>query len=372
MTRYPSQLILTPLRVITSIVLVVLVGLVGLAVLVVLVGLGSIGNVASADNTANATKLFSEAVALKDAGKYAEACGKFAESFEVDKQAGRPAPGTQLNLGECAEREGQLRKAYLLFDDAAADYSRRMKAAEASIAKDPNSAELKRDFDRAQAGMKLARERATALGPKLAKVVVRIAEPNAAGLSVKIGDRTVAPAAEVVDYFDTGNVAITVSAPGHEPFTTSARAESGKAIVVDVPSLARVSGARPIAEPSAPTPPTSRRQRKRVLIAASVGGGGVVVLGISTVLGLGAKSDYNDAKEPCASVDGKLVCPTQADRDAVASAFRKADVATVLGIGGLALVGVGAYLYFTAPREGVVVTPMASSSAAGVSISGRF
>lgn len=324
-------------------------------------------SIAHADNAADATKLFEEAGALQKEGKYAEACVKFEKSYELDKAAGRPAPGTQLNLGECAERAGQLRKAYLLFDDAAMEYGRRAKAAEGAIAKDPNSAELKRDLERANAGVRVARERADALGPKLAKVVVRIAEPAVDGLSIRIGDRAVPPASEVIEYLDTGNVTVTATAPNRTAFSSSVRAESGKQVVVEVPALAIVGG-----DTRDPGPVGPRRQRKRVLLAAGVGGTGVVLFGVSVVLGLGAKSDYNDAKANCDSVSGKLVCPDEASKAAVTKAFDKADSATILGIAGLALAAGGAVLYFTAPKEGVVIAPVASSSSAGVSVSGRF
>ncbi len=332
--------------------------------------LGATIHVANADSASDATKFFAEAVALKEGGKYAEACGKFEQSFQLDKQAGRPAPGTQLNLGECAEREGQLRKAYLLFDDAEKDYGRRAKAAETSIAKDPSSAELKRDLERALAGRKLARERADALAPRLAKVVVRIAEPAVSGLSIQIDDRSVAPASEVIEYLDGGNVAITATAPGRDPFTTSAKAEPGKSVVVEIPALKVVGGGG--GEPPRPAGPVSRRQRKRVLISAALGGTGLVVAGVSIILGLGANSDYKDASSRCTSVGGKLVCPDEPTRKAVDDAFAKADTATILGIAGVGLLAAGAVVYFTAPKETLTVTPMASSTTAGVSLSGRF
>lgn len=349
MTLYPGGRILSAVRAITLIWLVL------------------VATIAHADNASDATKLFEEAVALKEGGKYAEACAKFAKSFEADKLAGRPAPGTQLNLGECAEREGQLRKAYVLFDEAEKDYGRRAKGTEASLAKDPNSAELKRDLERAQAGMRVARERADALAPRLAKVVVRIAEPAVDGMSVRIGDRSLPPAAEVIEYLDGGTVNITATAPNREPFSTSAKAESGKQVVVDVPALKVIGG--PKGEPPVVGP---RRQRKRVLIAAGVGGIGVVLLGVSTITGLGANSDYDKAAKNCTSVDGRLDCPNPADAAAVNKAFDKADTATILGIGGIALAAAGAVIFFTAPREGMTVTPMASSSSAGISLSGRF
>lgn len=353
MTLYPGTQILLSVRVITLIWLVLALPI-----------------AARADSASDATKFFAEAVALKDAGKYAEACGKFEQSFQLDKQAGRPAPGTQLNLGECAEREGQLRKAYVLFDDAEKDYGRRAKAAESAIAKDPASAELKRDLERAMAGQKLARQRADALAPRLAKVVVRVTEPAVPGLSVQIGDRSVAPASEVIEYLDGGNVAITASAPGRDPFTTSAKAEAGKSVIVEIPAL-KVGGSTGGERPG-PVGPVTRRQRKRVLIAGALGGGGLIVTGVSIVLGLGANSDYNAAAKNCDSVNNKLVCPDDQSAKAVDDAFAKADTATIIGIAGIGLLAASAIVYFTAPKETISVTPMATSTSAGVSLSGRF
>lgn len=320
--------------------------------------------VAHADSAADAIKLFDEGLALQKEGKYADACARFAKSFELDRQANRPAPGTQLNLGDCAEREGQLRKAYLLFDEAAHAYNQRARTAEAGLAKDPKSADLQRDLERANAGQRFARERADALGAKLGKVVVRIAEASTPGLTVSIGERSVPPGAEVIEYLDSGPVTITVRAPARQPFTATATAEAGKQIVIDVPSL--------LALETRDRDAGGRRQRKRVLLAGGLGAGGVVLLAVSTIVGLGANSQYKDATANCVEGPDGWICADPADSRAIDDAFGKADIATVLGIGGVALVATGAVLYFTAPKEGVAITPMASPTGAGVSIRGRF
>ena len=62
----------------------------------------------------HAAALFEEGRALGKAGQWAEACDRFAESLELV-----PAVGTQLNLADCLEREGKLRRAWQLFDGAA-------------------------------------------------------------------------------------------------------------------------------------------------------------------------------------------------------------------------------------------------------------
>src|SRR5512138_2427235 len=128
--------------------------------------------VAEAAHADDATDRFNEGQALKEAGKLKEACAKFLQSYDLDRKANRPAPGTQLNLADCAEHDGQLRKAYLLYDDSARAYDARAKAAEAAVAKDPNSVDAKRDLERATAGAKFAREHAQTVSLRLGKVVV--------------------------------------------------------------------------------------------------------------------------------------------------------------------------------------------------------
>jgi hypothetical protein len=63
---------------------------------------------------AEAQRLFDEARKLLDQGNTVEACKLFAKSLELER-----APGTLLNLGDCAEREGTPHKAWQLFDEAA-------------------------------------------------------------------------------------------------------------------------------------------------------------------------------------------------------------------------------------------------------------
>jgi len=67
-------------------------------------------NVARADTSA---ELFAQAQALKAQGKLEAACEKYAASYKLD-----PAPGTMLNLGDCAERRGDLARALTLYQDA--------------------------------------------------------------------------------------------------------------------------------------------------------------------------------------------------------------------------------------------------------------
>lgn len=320
-----------------------------------------------ADNVADALKLFEEGKALRDEGKWAEACDKFSKSNALNRK-----PGVQLNLGECAERDNQFRRAWLLYDDAAREYDRTRADADAKLAATPTDEEAKVESARAIAGAKLARERADALSPKLAKVIVRVAEPRTDGLSVRIGDRAVPPAAAIVELLDAGTVVITASAPGRTPFTIEAKAVAGKQVEVDVPALAPLGGGGGGGgDPVADKP---KRKASRVRLAFGLGGGGALLLVVSGAVALKARSDYNTAEKQCTrDADNNLVCGPELAKE-IDSAGTKADIATAVGIvGGLALAG-AVVVYFTAPREGVAVTPMVVSwpSGGGIAISGRF
>lgn len=303
---------------------------------------------AQPDNqAAEGARLFEEGRALVKEGKFAEACEKFAQSYQLDR-----APGTQLNLGDCAEREGKLRKAWLLFDDAARAYQKGGR----------------------EAAAKLARDRAVALEPRLATVIVKVAEPGLSGLVLRIGDHGAAPAAQIVEHLEPGAVTITASAPGHKPFTATVTCEVGKQITVEL-ALPPVNGAGepppgggvPRAEPA-----HGPRDPSRVRLAFGLGIGGGAAFVVSGILGLSARSTYQDAeRDHCTRTGGQLQCDDEG-LDAIDSAGTRANIATAVAIGGGALVAAGAILYFTAPREQIQVAPMASETSLGLAVGTRF
>jgi hypothetical protein len=228
-------------------------------------------------------------------------------------------------------------------------------------------------------GAKFARARADALAPKLATVVVRLAEPRVEGLVVRIGGRAVPPAAEITDRLDPGAVPIEVGATGREPFSTTANAALGEQVVVEVPALRALDGG---VAPGSPQPPPvidraagSRRQRSRVLIAAGVGGAGAIALGVAGAFAIAARSSYRayEAKqvelgciETC-TAEASEILGSYYDR-----AAGRADLATGFVIGGAALIAGGVVLYLTAPRERVTVAPAASATSVGLLASIRF
>lgn len=300
----------------------------------VLVGLVS---TARANPPPESTRLFDEGRALAKEGKYAEACAKFEQSLELDR-----APGTLLNYADCNEHLGHLALAYRLFDEVA-----RMSETD--------------NVDRA----KFARERARAVLARTGTVVVRLADARTPGLSITIAGREVAPAAELREVVDPGDVTIEVRAPDVQPFTKTGRAEPGRELVIEVPAF----------EPGiagGPLPEAERvRRPSRVTAAYTLGalGGASLVAGVIT--GVVAKSRYEAEIESgnCTSTNPP-VCNAEGFRNAN-DAVRLGNISTVLAVGGLIVIGAGAAVYLTAPRD-LVVIPTASAEAGGLAVVGRF
>ncbi len=294
-----------------------------------------------------ALRLFVEGRALADQGKYTEACQLYAKSYELERAA-----GTTLNLGDCAEREGKLRRAWLMYNAAASEYEKTQKPTRA----------------------KFARERANAVAAKLATVVLRIPGPRIEGLTIRIGDYEVPPAAEIVERLDPGQIPILVSAPGREPFSTTATVAGGSQVVFEVPVLRPIGGSADV-RGGAPAPASPRRQRSRVRLAAGAAGVGVIALGVSGALAWSADRLYDEQFRTTRCIDRPSPEPNECLPEglaAVESARTRSDIATVLAISGGALLVTSVVLYYTAPREHVTVAPVASPHALGLAVGGRF
>jgi tetratricopeptide (TPR) repeat protein len=295
--------------------------------------------VASAQANPQGAKLFEEGRTLAKAGKYAEACAKFAASLEID-----PAIGTQLNYADCHEKQGHNAEAWRLFDGAA-------------------DAEKITNPERA----KFARSRADALLPKLGVIVLKLATPDAPMLAVSINKRTLKAAPVIKEIVEPGEAAITVTAQGAAPFQATPKVEPGSTQEITVPAFGSAAIDTPVSGPETHT--KLRRKRSRVLLGYGLGGGGVVALGASVFIAMKAKSDYDKQESNGNCVDG--TCNGEGFK-AQNDAISLANVGTVIGIGGLALIGAGVAVILTAPTEGVVVAPTATASSAGISVVGRF
>ncbi|MDB4960935.1 MAG: Tetratricopeptide 2 repeat protein [Myxococcales bacterium] len=291
------------------------------------------------------TRLFEEGRELAKAGKYAEACERFEWSLAIDR-----APGTTLNYGDCLEKLGQLRKAFMMYDEAS------------------------REFDRASdARAGFARERASAVLGRLGTILVKIADPAIPGLVVELASQSVPPRREMTERFEPEEIVVTARAPGRQPFRASALVVAGTTVIVEVPVLEGLDVAPAVQAPRVVRVMGGGRSRGRVRLAFGLGVGGGVALIASSIIGIRAKQDYDAvATGPdCSRTGGPLVCSPDA-ASKIESAGSSADLATGVAVAGGLLVGTAVIVYVTAPREALTVTPTASASTVGMAISGRF
>ncbi len=323
----------------------------------------------SPDERAVAEVLFEQGRTLVEAGDFADACPKLAESQRID-----PAIGTMLWLADCYASNGQTASAWAWFVDASSVAAGRKDARE-----------------------QVARKKASALEAKLSRVMVVVPPgASATGLEVQRDGITLGHAEwGLAVPLDPGIHTLSARAPGHRPWSTTIRLPPGPTTLsVTVPILETA------ADPESPTPmpapviptdaattgqippptpvvPTDRRattpgywttQRS---LGVALAGAGVVGLVVGGIFSLEAKSTYDTSNSgPC---NASNVC-SQAGLDDRSSARNMATVATVvMGVGAAALVG-GVVTFFTAPRRGpaVTVTPGVSSGSASVWVSGAF
>jgi hypothetical protein len=313
--------------------------------------------------SAEAETLFREGKRLLKKGEIAEACDKFEASDRLE-----PTVGTELNLADCRERNGQLATAWAMFVKAAA-------------------AAKRADGDGKRAAE--ARRRAVALEPRLVYLTIVVRE--AARLDGLVIKRNATPIdAALWDQrvpVDPDEYEISGEAPGHVPWRTrvTVKAKSQK---VEVPMLdprpesAPVAAARgeasgrgagadagPI-EVGAKAPGPSRFTGRRKL-AVGFAAAGAVAAGVGIGFGVHARSleDQADA-----------ICPDVACTDAGAveinrTARRNALYANLGFAAGGALIAAATVLWLTgAPRARatMVVIPSLDADRAGVSVAGAF
>jgi hypothetical protein len=304
-------------------------------VLVAALVVGMLGTAAADSESA---RLFEEGRALAKDQKWDEACARFAKSLELDR-----ASGTLVNYADCQEHLGHLAQAWRLFDETA------------------RLSDKEGNAERA----KFARDRAQALVPKTSTIVVKLASADVPGLTVAVAGHNATIAEEIREVVDPGDITVEVSAPNYRTFTKQEHAEAGLRIVVDVPkleSLGREEGGGA----------TGERRRSRVLAAYTLGGVGAASLVTGILIGVVAKNRYDAEFEGtmpnCVRIDGKSRCnDLTPQNDAIALAH----IGTVVGVGGVVLMGTAAVVFLTAPRD-VAVIPTATASAGGLAVVGRF
>jgi hypothetical protein len=329
----------------------------------------------SRDDVARAEALFNAAKALTDAGQYADACAKFAESKRL-----APGIGVTLYLADCYERIGRTASAWTEFRSAEG----------LARARNDKRAEV-------------ARGHAQALEPRLERLTVLVGPTvPRAGLQV-MRDGTPVPSEELglAVAVDPGDHAVVVTTPGHasQTFTAHVGPENPNATIridrLDEPpsSAGEAGGAHagttaappPIgttAPPPAttglpelpPVPPPQDGAAARRWIGLGVGAVGIVGVGVGATFGLLAKVKLDQSNGGGCDATSDRCTPAgfPMRKDAASAAM----VSNVSFAAGAVLLAAGIVLYLTAPKPtpamGVVVTPAPVAGGGGAMVRATF
>lgn len=285
-------------------------------------------------------------------GKYEEACAAFEESQRLDPQL-----TTQFNIALCDEQLGKLASALAIYRELAEkddNASRRAKAADMIVQLDARAARLRIEVAE-------NRSRRDALVPP--------------GLEVNVNGVRATNYKDMP--IDLGTSKVEARAPGYLDWagTVTAKDEKQRVVVTITLDPDPAATTQPVIPPSPPPPPREQppRSLRKTLGMVGIIGGGAAIAG-SFTFGLLARSKWRDAKGVC----GGTICDSQADLDrgnALAESARtRGTIATVLAIGGGALVAGGIVLWMTAPKSehSVAIAPSASSSSVGLAVLGSF
>lgn len=298
-----------------------------------------------------AEALYRQARDLMAAGKFDEACPKFAESQRLD-----PATGTLLNLAACHEKQGKLATAWLEYSDA----------------------QMAARRDAREDRVEYARARAQELEPRLSRLTMALA-PGAddPALDIELDGasigRAVIGAATPVD---PGRHTVRVSAPGKKSWSANVEIAAAEQQSLLIPPLeiapAEVAAPANAATPSAAPPPspTARDALAARPIPTSVYLAGGITLalaagaGVSGLAYLQKRDDFDERRY-------------EADAEArLGSARRYGYLNAGIWAATAACAGVTTYLYVTRPARatstGARVVPWAAPQSAGLSVSGGF
>lgn len=324
--------------------------------------LPALGQPSGADK-ALAEALFRDGRELLSAGKFSDACPKFAESQRLD-----PRLGTLLNLAICHEKEGKTASAWGEFTDVAALAGRQGEADREAF----------------------AREHAQELSKKLSRLRVVVAA-QAPSPEVKLDGKVLGSGAwGTAIPLDPGEHQIEAQAPGKRPWSQRIQIAAGPASTsVDVPLLpdaaaapvapaasAPAAAAPSAARPSPSSPPTSTGPDearapggwRRPAGWAGVGVG-ALGLGLGTYFGLVTLGKHSDSKGEC-DASGCSAKGHELQQDAIRASRWSTGAFAVGLIGGAA----GLYLLLTpaSSRASASLSPAVAPGFSGLRLQGGF
>jgi serine/threonine-protein kinase len=308
-----------------------------------------IAGTAFAGNKEKADALFKQGKKLSAEKKYSEACPAFEQSMKLD-----PGIGTQLNIGKCYEDWGLLGKALVAY-----------RAAEkmAHDAKDDREPKIKAIIDELDSNV----PRLTIKLPKNA---------TSEGVVVKLDGKPMTTFGEAM-IIDPGVHTIDYTVDGEKKQKTVPVERGGDSeVTLDIPKDRVVKKQDPVVERPVVTDPGAAPGLTQRLGGLVLGGAGVIAIGVSSLMTLSARGQYNDALEMYCN-NAKDMCDPMG-LEQTHDARSTANTATVIFIGGAVAVGAGITLYLLAPKsaeraqEARYVVPSVTSDSAGVVYGGRF
>lgn len=330
-------------------------------------------NVAFAGDESAAETLFQEGLAAMKRSDYHVACEAFAQSNKAD-----PSPGTQINLAICFEKQRKWASAWTWYRSAV------------GLAQQRGQAERE----------KLAAESAARLKPQLHYIVISAKEPLTDLVVKRDGaEVTIALAGKEIPLpIDPGEHTIEVSARGKQSWSKIFHvADNASTDRIEVPKLEDLpvedkprTSSGPRIEDRAPVIVTSDGSGQRTVGIVVAGAGILAGLAGAGVFALAMNEESERDKQRNAAnalVDPVTRSPTNATQyealnKSADSHHRAAEnnqlISIILAGSGVVLVGVGAVLYFTAPKSSekaagrTRMLPFAGPGIAGLGLSGVF
>ena len=297
-----------------------------------------------------ANELFLEGRELLTSHQTKAACEKFEQSIAIDPTA----PGVMLNLGLCYEMLEQYATSLYWFRKA------QVAAAEAKLQEYEDE----------------AKRHTLALATKVS--VVRIdASAAPADTEIRIDGKLIAPTDYARVEVDRGGHDLEARATGKQPYTQGFRVTVIDAGTVTIPALADEAhettppnggGAGSGAGGGSDTGPTTSSSPNlgRTILAASFGAAGLGLCIASPLWANHIKKDYDAAV-------------AKGEMPSTSAAKNKEHIATGMFIAGVGLIGLGTYLYLTAPSgsqatptTATVLVPVFDAHQVGVAISGSL
>jgi hypothetical protein len=306
-------------------------------------------SIAAGETKADA--LFKKGKKLLAEKRYLEACGTFEQVDKLD-----PGIGAKLNVAKCYEEWGKLATAYTWYRDA------EKMAKDTSDKRGDKITKLieELDVDVPRLTIKLPD------GTDMESAAVKLdGKPIAASVFGK--EQRVDPGPHVIEY-DVGDDTRTKNVPLERGGSREVTLDIPKGIAKKKPKPKEI-----VVENPPVTPPASPGRTRRIA-GIAVGGAGVVAIGVASYLTLDARSTYKDAL--AAHCMGATNMCSDEGVQITNDARGRANIATVIGLVGVAAVAGGVYLYISAPKasgvEHAYLAPAVSGDGAGVVFGGGF